>query len=443
MHTRSTPPLLAFLLRSIGAFALVSATAFPMTAQPAASLPLDLEACEKIAIEKSPLLRAAEEGTAVATAAVGLSRAPFYPEVGFDARYRRFETHAFLPEGLSAPATTVGPTNDWMTGLKAGYVLFDSGLRRAELDAATLGRAATVEDARRALQDVVLGVRQAYYYLLANQAARVAAATRVTRRRDHLRTASARKAAGAVPQADVLRAQVEVADAELALVRAESNVRIAKGNLNVAMGLAVDRPVEIAEDTALRGTELPDVTAALVRAREQRPEVQALQLTVAAAKKGITAAKAGFGPRVRADGAFGWRDDSFVPADKDWSAGLAVQIPVFTGFASKYKTRKAASEAALKEAELAQLHARIDQEVWTAHVRLLEARQAVVQTEVLEDEATETLRFVRARYEAGASTITDLLDAEAALTQAESGHVQAVLGVQLAGVRLKWAEGAS
>lgn len=33
----------------------------------------------------------------------------------------------------------------------------------------------------------------------------------------------------------------------LALVRAESNVRIAKGNLNVAMGLAVDRPVEIAE----------------------------------------------------------------------------------------------------------------------------------------------------------------------------------------------------
>lgn len=101
----------------------------------------------------------------------------------------------------------------------------------------------------------------------------------------------------------------------------------------------------------MRGTELPDVTAALVRAREQRPEVQALQLTVAAAK-GITAAKAGFGPRVRADGAFGWRDDSFVPADKDWSAGLTDQIPVFTGFASKYKTRKAASEAALKEPSL-------------------------------------------------------------------------------------------
>jgi outer membrane protein TolC len=95
----------------------------------------------------------------------------------------------------------------------------------------------------------------------------------------------------------------------------------------------------------------------------------------------------------------------------------------------------------VKEAELAQLHARIDQQVWTAHARLLEARQAVAQTEVLKDEATETLRFVRARYEAGASSITDLLDAEAALTQAETGHVQAVLGVQLAGVRLKRMEG--
>ena len=44
MHTRLTPPLLALLLRSAGAFVLFSATAFPMTAQPAASLPLDLEA---------------------------------------------------------------------------------------------------------------------------------------------------------------------------------------------------------------------------------------------------------------------------------------------------------------------------------------------------------------------------------------------------------------
>ena len=441
MHTRWNLPLLSFLLRSIGAFALVSATAFPMTAQPVASAPLDLEACVRIAVQKSPFIRAAQEGTVAATEAVGISRAPLYPEVGFDARYRRFDTHVFLPQGMNVPATTVGPTDDWMAGLKASYVLFDSGLRRAELDAANLGQAATEEDARRVLQDVVLGVRQAYYRLLAAQEARVAAGARVARRRDHSRIASARKAAGAAPQADVLRAHVEVADAELALVRAETDVRIAKGDLNVAMGLAVDRPVEIEKDTASRGAEPPDVSVALALAREQRPEVKALRQRVAAANSGVVAAKASFGPRVKAEGAFGWRDDRFVPADKDWSAGLAVQIPVFTGFASTHRSRKAASEAALKEAELAQLHARIDQEVWTAHARLLEARQAVAQTEVLKDEATETLRFVRARYEAGASSITDLLDAEAVLTQAESGHVQAVLGVQLAGLRLKRVEG--
>jgi outer membrane protein len=441
MHTRLNPPLLDFFLRSVGAFALASATAFPITAQPVASHPLDLETCVKIAVERSPFIRAAQEGTAAATEAVGISRAPFYPEVGFDARYRRFDTHVFLPQGMNAPATTVGSTDDWMTDLKASYVLFDSGLRRAELDATALGRAATEEDALRVIQDVVLGVRQAYYDLLAARAARVAADARIARRRDHLRIASVRKAAGAAPQADVLRAHVEVADAELALVRADSNVRIAKGDLNVAMGLPVDRPVEIAEDTASRRTEPPEVTVALARAREQRPEVKALRQRVAAANRGVAAAKASFGPRVKAEGAFGWRDDRFVPADKDWSAGLTVQIPVFTGFASKHRSRKAANEAAVKEAELGQLYARIDQEVWTAHARLLEARQAVAQTEVLKDEATETLRFVRARYEAGASSITDLLDAEAALTQAESGHVQAVLGVQLAGVRLKRMEG--
>lgn len=441
MHVRSNHFFDSFVLRTVLALIVALPLASSSAAQPAPGDPLDVEACVRVALDKNPLYRAAQEGVVAAREAVGVSRAPYYPEVGLEARYRRFDTHVFLPQGLTVPTTTVGSTDDWSAGLKASWVLFDSGLRRAELDAARSGQSATEEDATRVRQDVVLGVHQAYGGLLAAQAAREAVAARVARSGDHLAIANRRKAAGAAPQADVLRAQVEVADAELAVVRAESAVRIAKGDLNSSMGLPVDLAVAIREGAPTIGAEASDVSTALKRAREQRPEAKSLRQRVAVAKSGVTAAKATFGPRLKAEGAFGWRDDTFLPHDKDWSVGLAVQIPVFTGFASTHGTLRAASEAASKEAELAQLDARIDLEVWTAHSRFTEARQVVTQAEVLKSGASESLRFARARYEAGASSLTDLLDSESALTQAESGWVQAVLGLRLAAIRLMRAEG--
>lgn len=60
---------------------------------------------------------------------------------------------------------------------------------------------------------------------------------------------------------------------------------------------------------------------------------------------------------------------------------------------------------------------------------------------VLSATAQESLRFARARYEAGASTITDLLDAESALTQADAAHLAAGLGFRVASARLLRAEG--
>lgn len=441
MHTRSTRAFGRPLLLMTLTLAVTFPSSLLSGAQPSPEGPLDVEACVRIALDKSPLYRAAQEGVVAAREAVGISRSAYYPEVGLDARYRLFDTHAFLPQGLTAPSTTLGATNDWSAGLKASWTLFDSGLRRAEVGVATAGQAATEEDATRVRQDVVLAVQEAYYNLLAAQAAGEAVEARVVRSRDHARLAQARKAAGASPQAEVLRARVEVADAELGLVRAEGNAQIARGALSMAMGLPVDLDVAIKGDEPSPGPEPPAVAASLERAREQRPEVKAFRQKVAAASSAVAGAKALFGPRLRAEGAFGWRDDQFLPVDKDWSIGLAVQIPVFNGFASTHRINKAVSEAASKELELAQLQARIALEVWTALARLTEARQAVTQADELRKEAVETLRFARARYEAGASSITDLLDSEATLTQAESGFVQSVLGLQLAGARLRWAEG--
>ncbi len=300
----------------VPAFPLGIATAMASTPAAASGVPqgspvatparsLDLESCVRIAIDGNPLVRAAHEGVAAAREAVGVSRAPYYPEVGLFAGYRRFDTHLWLPPDFSLPTTTLGATNDWSTSLIAGYTLYDSGWRRAEKEAAVAGSAAVENDAARVRQDVVFSVHESYYRVLSALAWKEAAETGLERSRDHVELAQTRKAAGAAPRSDVLRAEVEAAAAELAVVRANGAVREARGDLNTAMGLPVDLPVELqpARDR-IEPLAHSDIRQAIDRALEQRPEIAAARNLIAASGQRVEAIKGFYGPRIRAEGAF-------------------------------------------------------------------------------------------------------------------------------------------
>ena len=414
----------------------------PAAAAASLARPLTVESCVRIALDRNPMVRAAHEGVAAAREVIGVATATYYPEVGLFAGYRRFDTHLFFPSELSLGDTSLGATDDWSAGLFAGYTLYDSGWRKAERETAVAGSAAVGYDAARVRQDVVLSVHEAYYRVLSALALQTASVTSLERSRDHVELAQTRKAAGAAPRSDVLRAEVEAAAAELAVVRANGAVRQARGDLNTAMGLPVDLPVEL-EPTQQPIEPLADIDIrnALDRALERRPEVAAAGKRIAAAGKHVEAIKAFYGPRVRAEGAFGWRDSDFLPEDQNWSIGVSFQLPVFTGFARTHRVAEAASETRIVEAEAEALADRVQLEVWQAASRRVEAHQAVHQSEVLRATAAESLQFAVARYEAGASTITDLLDAESALSQADSAHIAAVFGYHLAESRLVWAQG--
>lgn len=169
--------------------------AVPLAAEPPR---LDLEACVRIAIDESPLLRAAEEGVIAATEALGVATAPYYPEVGVAAGYRRFDTHLFFPTDVPLLDSTLGTTDDWSSALTVGYTLYDHGQRRAEQDSALATQAASEDDARRVRQSVVHTVHRAYYGVLSTQAAITAAQTALERGRDHFELAEDRKETGAV-----------------------------------------------------------------------------------------------------------------------------------------------------------------------------------------------------------------------------------------------------
>ncbi len=393
-----------------------------------ADQPLSLASCVEIALDANPAVRVAREGVRIAEETAGEVRAAYYPELSARASYRRWETHAFLPEGLGQAdiPSTVGPTDDWGAGFEARYLLFDSGARRARLAAARAWQDRGRQDERAVREDIALAVHEAYFGLVAAAENLGVAEQNLARAEDHLRLARERKEAGAVPQADVIRAQTEASDARLALVRAESLVRIARGTLNVAMGLPVTTELKI--ETGARPVVSPediDVAAAVERAVRDRSEIQAALRETQALRSRVAEAKSAFGPTVRLSAAYGLRDEDFWPEDEDWSAGATLELPLFTGFSRGHRVARNRAELARHEADTQRLVLDVQEEVWSSWSRLRESYGAIGAAEAQVEEAAESVRLTRERYGAGAGTVTDLLDAQTALARAEAQQVGA------------------
>jgi len=412
----------------------------PADVPPDAGGAVSLAACLRIGLSQNPALAAAREGIRVAAEEAGMARAAYYPDVRLEGGYRRWQSHAFIPE-IPVPGlpSTIGPIDDWSVRLRASYLLYDGGERAARYRGALATAAAAGEDTRQLRLDLALAIHQAFYALTAAHEARAAAEEQLARTRNNLRLTETRLAAGAVSKADVLRARVEAADAQLALVRVANLVAMRRADLNRALGLPVDPPLAIAPpaDDAATPTD-DDVLAAMERAARQRPSILALLQRIEAGGQAVRAARSRWYPRFSLDGHAGWRDEEWAPQDTDWSVGLSFSLPLFQGFSRRHELGRARAEQDRRAALLREARQQVRQEVWDAHLRIGEARESVTAAMALVADAAESLRLVQARYEAGAGTVNDLLDVQAALARAEAIQVEARMNLRQALAAFRW-----
>jgi outer membrane protein len=352
------------------------------------------------------------------------------PEVDLSAGYHRWQQRAFLPSGLTLPGPNqpeiVGPLNDWTGGLTSQVTLFDFGERRAGLNAAKSRWKGARADEEATRSDLRLSVQSAFYKLAAAQDLYGVAERNLKRMEGHLALAQARHDAGAVPQADVLRVQADVASARLQLIDAHSRVRTARGQLNTSMGRAAELPIAIAPP-AIDSTKAHaiDIDAAMRQAIANRPELRAEQLRVDAARSGVAGARAARDPKILADGSVGVNDTAFLPETKVWQVGLSVDLPIFDAGRRAHAVARARAELTGEQARFDSQALQVRQEVWAAATEFERSREAIAANETNVKASEESLRVERERYQTGAALITDLLDTQTALASAEASLAQA------------------
>lgn len=412
--------------------------------------PLSLQDALKIALDENPKQRAADFGIEAATEGIGIAYARYYPEIYLFASYTRREQRLFFPK-LGLPPTiapifklpkTLGPFNDWNIGVASYYMLYDSGRSRAKLEIAQAQKNVASDEAERVRQEIILDVTTAYYTVLSNLALVAVNQEQFARTQGHLTLAKQRKDAGTATLADVYRVEVEVSNAQQTLLSSQTAVRVSQGQLNVAMGLPPQTSIEIAKAIACLAKPHSEwLENGFKNALEQRPEIQAALNNIQMYESHIKEAASRGGPKVVAEGTYGWHDTVFVPQVPEWLVGVSAEWPIFQGYGPTFSVRQAYAQLYQSQADLKRIELQVQQEVWSSYAQLQQAYEQLALTQTRIKNARESLRIIEQRYAVGSSILTDLLDTQTALQQAETDYVTAEWNYFIALANFQWSQG--
>jgi outer membrane protein TolC len=399
---------------------------------------LTLEGAVTLAIEHQPSLHGSAAGIRAADAGFRQARAGFLPSVAFSASDSRTGGTVIVSPAIPPTQRTysnysaafLGNLTIWDFGKTSGKVSQNSYL----YDAANGDYASAVE---------LLAVNTEVAYLAFLQARRVVAvneeALATTSR--HLVQARAFYTTGRRPQLDVTKAEVDSLNAEVNLIQARNAFRVAKLQLENAMGVhpAVEYAVVDSFTVPATFTSLQEARSTALR---DRPELIAAQARVEAGREGVTAAWGQHLPTIAAFGGYTWSAFD-LPLFSHWNAGLSFTLPIFQGFALDAGVELAEANKEIAQSNLDVLAEGVMLEVEQQWLAVRAAAERAVATAKLVQESGENLNLVDRQYAAGVATSLDESDARLTLSNSEITDIQAQYDYRTSLVRLRRAMGLS
>jgi outer membrane protein len=387
----------------------------------------------------SPVLAAAQADVGIQAAAVRLARAGELPSLTGTANisYSRSQLgYTQLPNGSVAG---VG-TNNTLSG-SLSQLIFDGGKLAAAVRAAQRSETADADTYRRELQTVAFNVASAYYNYLAAERTTQVDLEIVKEDQVQLDLVKAQADAGTVPPVDIITAEFPVAQARVAVVRAQGAELAAAAAFSNAMGLDANVNVQPIDDAPLFGTSsqistlpIPAYGDAIKRGLAMRPDYDAALQSVEAAKYSLKAAVLGYVPSLVASGNYGDTSTSIGGGvlRNSGSVGAALNIPLFDQGTTAANVAQAKAQVRLQQANLKTELLALQLNVKQALTNLVSARAQLDQTQAEYLSAVANLGATEDQYKVGVTTLPLLLNAETALTQALTDSVTAVYNLRLA-----------
>ena len=340
-------------------------------------------------------------------------------------------------------------TENWNIALNVRQALYKGGGVKAALRAQELLEEAVLFDLKAAINLAVLDVKSRFYDVLLAKESIGVQEQNIELLDEQLEDAKNRFEAGVVSQFEVLRAEVERANAQPELIQARNAFRIAIEELRRAMGFLglpedVNRVPEFIGSLSFEPMQI-DLVRALTVAKANRPELQQLELIVEARENGIIIERAAKLPDVDLVGSYQYNksviSNSFSNALDGWTLGIQSSWSIFDGRETEGRILQAKSQLEQARLDLGQVTLEVEVEVRRAVSDLQEAAELSQASVKVIDQAVESLRLANELYSAGQGTQLDVLQSQVALTESRLNQVEAFHRFMLAQATLSKALG--
>jgi outer membrane protein TolC len=424
--------------------------AAPIAAQPA----LTIQEAIGTALDRHPAIESAASRTHAAGARVEQAHSGYLPRVSYAESWTRSDNPVFVFGALLTQRQFTASNfqldqlnrpdflNNFQSQVTLDQTVFDWGATRSQVRSAEAGRRLSQEQERAVRMNVIArAVRNYYGAALARASLEVAREALRSAEADAARAESIRKA-GMSTDADVLSIRVHLASVREQEIRRSFDLETAMAALNESLGLPLDSPHSLT--TPLTP---PNLTGAAVAdywldAARSRPEVQQSAAAVTMAAEQTTAARSALLPQFTIRAAFeADRQNFFTKGGANWAVTAGMRWNLFDGSANRARVAEAKSSMAAARAQRREVTEAVRLEVFRAWADVRAAAERLSVSAAAVDQAEESLRITKNRYQSGLTTVTDLLRNETALLEARTRRLAAVHDQRIAAVALELAAG--
>lgn len=404
---------------------------------------LGLEEAVRIGLANHPLIERSRNTSLVAQAVTKRIRGELYPWleasiVGTAGSLRIVTTdgkvihdrggHGFDPGG----AIPKHNQNMVTAGLLLNQLITDFGNTAHRILANEAEEASTEKEILTHKALVIFNVQKAYLNCLMQQELVTVAKETLDRRKAILSQVGALYRQEIEPKLDLDLIEVELANAEMALIQARNELAKRFAALNNTMGIKGAERYEL-EKLPIEVTPPQEVEILLSKGMDDRPELLGARDRIKAKQELIKASKArNFGSitaiSVLAATQYGDVHDGGIPPDgysPFWGVGATVRFPIFTGFRIQNRIEEAGHRKEEAEHELGNLVNEVGLQIIRARLAQGTNAEQIPLQQDLVSFSKEALDLAQERYRLGLGSIIEVVQSTTALFQAQARLVEA------------------
>ncbi len=426
-------------------FACAAGVAFPSSAQQADDVVLTLDRAVELALRNNETLLSTRLDEDHARARVREAYSEVLPKIDFSSSLTR---NWALPEfNFGGQTFKVGTDNVINFGLDLSQTLYRGGQVGAGLKIARYFQQISETNTDQMRENVVLEVYNGYYNVLLAEATLEVSTAAYDRAVAQYEGVQRFYEAGTVSDYDVLRASVEVTNAQPLVTQARNGLAIAKADLKRLIGLPRQARVRCTGSLDIDASSLPgDIETAVDQALAHRSDLKAAELQSAMNEASVRLARGENRPDISLSAGYlmqaqvndpGVKSLALDDFSRSWNTLINVSFPVFDGRENSGRIMQAQADYERSRYIERQLRRQIEVDVTEAVLNLAEASERVKAGEEAVELASRGLSIAQVQYEGGVSTQLELIDAQFVLKQAKTDRVTAMYDFATAAAKLQ------